>query len=151
MIGVFSFGDASIECPQCQGDGLLERTIGGGGWPQEDVMVVCNVCTPEGRAAMHLDRGPGWLDLPLTPEIAARIYTHGNAAASELVAQAPERSDFPACAFAHRYDRWDDVEPSGAGRLYRCDYPECDGCAEYTDAVDRWDAAIEAAEVDHAA
>ena len=137
-----SLGGSLIHCPQCSGDGYYE--IG-----DVDGQACARTCPICHNGDDWYPEGAGWLELPLTPEHANRIYESGNDAAYQLVwdeSRPPERSDFAACPFARRYD-----DDSGAGRTRACDYPECEGCAEYTEAVGRWDAALEAKEVSDAA
>lgn len=74
-----SLDAACIECPQCLGDGLADLETG-------RVCPICQATFGRGWGAWTEERG--YLDLPLTPEIADRIYARGNAACMELVNEA---------------------------------------------------------------
>jgi hypothetical protein len=85
-----SIGGSFIRCPQCDGDGYADDTTGR----------ACPICAVPGALWSY---ARGWLELPLHPEIAERIYSHGNAAACALVYDA--YLDDPSHLILHGPDR----------------------------------------------
>ena len=80
----------TIQCPHCDGECIADLETGR----------ACPICAVPGALWAY---ARGWLELPLHPEIAERIYTHGNAAACALVYDA--YLDDPSHLILHGPDR----------------------------------------------
>lgn len=81
---IVSLGGSFVRCPQCDGYGYYEiGDVGGVASAQN-----CPICCTSERDYWAGICGPGWLELPITPQIADHIYDCGNAATMELVYEA---------------------------------------------------------------
>jgi hypothetical protein len=85
---VVSLHGSFVLCPQCSGDGYVESgdvsIASDQGHYTEASVRLCPICSID-LNHFWLERGSGFLEMPITPEIADAIYTSGNAATEQLV------------------------------------------------------------------
>jgi len=65
-----AIGAATIRCPHCRGEGIVDDETGR----------LCPICRDPGRRegdwCTFTLEARGWLELPISPEVAERIYAH---------------------------------------------------------------------------